>query len=183
MKADANKKAQVTGTGEVNDAERGHGPWGIQEEPNDREGETETNREKAQPFVPPRLEITDSLIRQLSPRLSQWLDIANAFQTLVGGITQNLARITTIFQDQLQLVNFQSILRPILFHPKARMAANLGWVVHHTLPTTLLDDAAEDDLDEAIMAHYKERWAEVRHKIELDTSKYLLSWKTTCTSV
>ena len=50
----------------------------------------------------------------------------------------------------------------------------MGWVVHRTLPTTVLEDASEDNLDEAIMTHYKERWAEVRREIELDTGGYLI---------
>ena len=63
---------------------------------------------------------------------------------------------------------------PPLVNPKARVAEELGWVVHRTLPTTVLEDASEDKLDEAIMTHYKERWAEVRREIELATSGYLI---------
>ena len=54
------------------------------------------------------------------------------------------------------------------------MAVDLGWIVHHTLPTRVLEDTAEEDLDEAIMTHYREQWSEVRNEIELATNRYLV---------
>ena len=54
------------------------------------------------------------------------------------------------------------------------MAVHLGWIVHHTLPTSLLEETAEEELDEAIMNHYRERWSEVRNAIELATNSYLV---------
>ena len=77
-------------------------------------------------------------------------------------------------------LGLQSILERFLrsisdiVHPKALMAAKLEWVVHRTLPRTVLEDAAEENLDEAIMTHYKEKWPEVRKEIELATSRYLV---------
>ena len=231
MKADATNEAHVTGTGELKEEERQHGPWGNQEETVDREGEPETNPEIAPPdhslpesedftlgrkidlrlsplegirllpniqtFDLPRLGISDSLIQPLvNLRLFDSLrfDIADALPTLFGGITHELTRSLRVLDplppilNQLQFPNLsleissklQSILGPILrpfpplVHPKARMAAKLGWVVHHTLPTTVLEDATEEDVDEAIMTHYKERWTEVRKDIELATSRYLV---------
>ena len=231
LKADTNNEAQATGTDEVKVEECRSGPWGIQEEPVDREGETEANPDEApadcslpesedftlgrktdlrlsplegirllpniQTFDLPRLRISGSLIQPLvNLRLFDSLrfDIADAFPTLFGGITQELTRSLSVLDSlppilyQLQFPNLsleisqnlQSILEPILrpfpplVHPKARMAAKLGWVIHHTLPTIVLEDATEEDLDEAIMTHYKERWTEFRKDIELATSRYLV---------
>ena len=90
--------------------------------------------------------------------------ISSAASSVVEGINQELQSIL-----ESMLRSFDSLV-----HPKARMAAKLGWVVHHTLPITLLEAAAEDDLDEAIITHYRERWAETRQTIELATSSYLV---------
>ena len=148
------------------------------------------------PYLP-KLGIANSLIRPpVTLRLfdSPQLDVANAFPSLFGGIAEELAKSLRLFDpvpsllDQLQLPNLvlgieqelQSILRPILrpfpplVHPRARIAAKLGWVVHRTLPTTVLEDAAEDDLDETIMTYYRERWAEIHEEIALATSGYLV---------
>ena len=54
------------------------------------------------------------------------------------------------------------------------MAARLGWVVHRTLPTTVLEDADEENLDKAIATHYKENWAEVRIEIDQALSGYFV---------
>ena len=90
------------------------------------------------------------------------LQLTSFFTSLSLGINQGLQSI------------LEPILRPFPPHPKARMAARLGWVVHSTLPTTVLEDADEENLDEAITTHYKENWAEVRIEIEQALSGYLV---------
>ena len=66
------------------------------------------------------------------------------------------------------------IALPPLIHPKAEAAMEVGWVVHHTLPTWLLDETAEEDLDGAIATYYKTQWGEVRRSIEANTAGYLI---------
>ena len=155
MRADANNEAQGNGSGEVKADEHQHGALGNQQEAGDRERETETNPEQALQDRPvpegegftPVLEIELGLQSILEPILGRFLEPI-------------LGRFLGPF--------------PSLVHPKARTAAKLGWVVHHTLPTTVLEDAAEENLDEAIMTHYKEKWPEVCKEIELATSRYLI---------
>ena len=111
--------------------------------------------------------IRDSVVR------SQ-MEAANTFSSAFSQSTQGLARsfsFPNLFESALT-----GFLRPLppLVNPKARVAKELGWVVHRTLPKPVLEDASEDNLDEAIMTHYKERWAEVRRKIELATSGDLI---------
>ena len=102
-----------------------------------------------------------------------WLQTSGIMDS-VNQITQGLARsfsLPNLFESP-----FMGFLRflPLLVNPKARVAEELGWVVHRTLPITVLEDASEDNLDEAIMTHYKEQWVEVRREIELATSGYLI---------
>ena len=59
-------------------------------------------------------------------------------------------------------------------NPKDRDAAKKGWVVHHTLPTSLLEQTEEENLDAAIMAYYREKWVDVRGIIEKNTDQYLV---------
>ena len=121
-------------------------------------------------------------------------EIVNAFSSVISGIGQELARsfrVPNLVRSNLSQrglpslslgVNeaLESLLAPILksippiVHPKARVAVKTGWVVHQTLPTSLLEEASEDNLDGAIMTHYQERWDEVRREIELATSGYLV---------
>ena len=54
------------------------------------------------------------------------------------------------------------------------MALDLGWIVHRSLPTSLLEDTSEEDLDEAILTHYREQWSQVRIDIELATKRCLI---------
>ena len=113
-------------------------------------------------------QLQDSLVR------SQ-MEVANSFSSAFSQITQELARSFSLPNlVESPFTRFLPSLPPLV-NPKARVAEELGWVVHRTLPTTLLEDASEDNLDEAIMTHYKERWAEVRREIELATSGYLIS--------
>ena len=128
------------------------------------------------------------------PSLFDTLRLTNAFPSLFSGINQRLAksfgtldllppsltlgafpRVSLGILDGL-LSPFDQILRhfPAFVHPEARLAKELGWVVHHTLPFTLLDNANEDDLDEAIMTYYRENWFDVRKKIELDTGQSIV---------
>ena len=67
---------------------------------------------------------------------------------------------------------------PILIHPRAQLISELGWVVHHSLPIDLLDNVHDDDLDEAIMAHYRATWSDFRRETELDTHGYLVDQDT-----
>ena len=55
------------------------------------------------------------------------------------------------------------------------MADELGWVVHHTLPTSLLNETSEEDLDAAILTFYKDEWQDVRKELEIDIQGYLIS--------
>ena len=187
MKADEYIAAQVTESGEVKDEEHRHDPWGSQDEPIDREGETEINPESAPPddsltvskdislarridislspldgirllpnFRPvdlPRIGTEESLIQPVVSRRfldPPRLDIAKAFPALFGGVARELTGSLKFLDysptilNRLQLPSlsfelgqeFQSILKPIpkplprLVHPKARMAAKLGWIVH-----------------------------------------------------
>ena len=66
------------------------------------------------------------------------------------------------------------IALPPLIHPKAQAAREMGWVVHHTLPTWLLDETEEEDLDKAITNYYKTQWEEVRRSIEANAAEYLI---------
>ena len=118
--------------------------------------------------------ILDSLNQLQDSLVRSQMEAANTFSSAFSQITQGLARsfsLPNLFESP-----FTGFLRslPPLVNPKARVAEELGWVVHRTLPTTVLEDASEDNLDEAIMTHYKERWAEVRREIELATSGYLI---------
>ena len=51
-------------------------------------------------------------------------------------------------------------------------------MVHHSLPIDLLDNVHDDDLDEAIMAHYRAKWSDFRRETELDTNEYLVDQDT-----
>ena len=118
--------------------------------------------------------ILDSLNQLQDSLVRPQMEAANTFSSAFSQITQGLSRsfsLPNLFESP-----FTGFLRslPPLVNPKARVAEELGWVVHRTLPTTVLEDASEDNLDEAIMTHYKERWAEVRREIELATSGYLI---------
>ena len=118
--------------------------------------------------------ILDSLTQLQESLVRPQMEAANTFSSAFSQITQGLARsfsLPNLFESP-----FTGLLRslPPLVNPKARVAEELGWVVHRTLPTTVLEDASEDNLDEAIMTYYKERWAEVRREIELATSGYLI---------
>ena len=118
--------------------------------------------------------ILDSLTQLQDSLVRSQMEAANTFSSAFSQITQGLARsfsLPNLFESP-----FTGLLRslPPLVNPKARVAEELGWVVHRTLPTTVLEDASEDNLDEAIMTYYKERWAEVRREIELATSVYLI---------
>ena len=118
--------------------------------------------------------ILDSLTQLQDSLVRSQMEAANTFSSAFSQITQGLARsfsLPNLFESP-----FTGLLRslPPLVNPKARVAEELGWVVHRTLPTTVLEDASEDNLDEAIMTYYKERWAEVRREIELATSGYLI---------
>ena len=122
------------------------------------------------------------------------LEIANGLSSVFSGIGKELARSfrvpnlipSNLIQSALPSLSLgvnealESLLAPILksippiVHPKARVAVKTGWVVHRTLPRSLLEEASEDNLDEAIMTHYQERWDEVRSEIEGATSRYLV---------
>ena len=118
--------------------------------------------------------ILDSLNQLQDSLVRSQMEAANTFSSAFSQITQGLARdfsLPNLFESPF--TGFPWSLPPLV-NPKARVAEELGWVVHRTLPTTVLEDASEDNLDEAIMTHYKERWAEVRREIELATGGYLI---------
>ena len=142
------------------------------------------------------LESSPLLSIDLDALRSPRFDAATIFPSLFGGITQQLSK-TLAALDSSPMIStqplfdfdsvfhgitsgFQQLLEsvvlpfPSLVHPKAQLAASLGWVVHHTLPAHVLEDVAEHDLDDAIMTHYEQRWVEVRAKIERDTNGYLV---------
>ena len=126
------------------------------------------------------------------------ISLTSAFPSTLASITQGLAenaralnllspslipevlpRVSIGIFDALPLV-LDLILKPfpILVHPKAQLASELGWVVHHSLPIDLLDNVHDDDLDEAIMAHYRAKWSDFRRETELDTNEYLVDQDT-----
>ena len=140
------------------------------------------------------LESSPLISTDLDAFRSPWFDAATIFPSLFGGITQQLSK-TLAALDSSPIIStqplfdsvfhgiasgFQQLLEsvvlpfPSLVHPKAQLAASLGWVVHHTLPAHVLEDVAEHDLDDAIMTHYEQRWVKVRAKIERDTNGYLV---------
>ena len=94
----------------------------------------------------------------------------------------DLVRIPNIdiLRSSLDLVRIPNIdilrsnLFPTLIHPKAQEATTLGWIPHYTLPMDLLEDKEGEDLDLAIMDHYRERWPRVRKQLELATDGYLI---------
>ena len=173
LKADANGKIEPTGTGEDKAEERPHGFSADQEARHDGQAERGPHAEDSRPFEPLR---SSSL-----NRLNRLQDSANRLSRLANsGILDSVNELSRLARN-FSLPNlfespFTGFLWPLppLVNPKARVAEELGWVVHRTLPTTVLEDASEDNLDEAIMTHYKERWAEVRREIELATSGYLI---------
>ena len=106
--------------------------------------------------------------------LSRMLDDSLDFSSLVDNTFSRML-------DQLQILNSPlgfswelpfgwTSLPDLLVHPKARLAARLGWVVHHTLPRSLLEGTAAKNLDQAIITYYRENWVSVREEIELAAS-------------
>ena len=145
----------------------------------------------------PSLGILESLTRSFGhQRIIDSLQraVASSLSSLFAGVTQELTRNIRFADpprsvlDQIHIpsltrgigLDLESILSPIvspippLVHPKARMAAKLGWVVHHTLPIALLEDEDIETLDQTILSHYRERWDEVRKEMEVATSCYLV---------
>ena len=99
----------------------------------------------------------------------------NNFLGRLGGLMEsvlpNLQSVLPIIDRVIQTLE---LLPPLVVHPNAREATKLGWVVHRTLPMSLLDDATEEELDDAIMTHYTDEWDEVRSDIELTMGSYLI---------
>ena len=162
--------------------------------PNEKpgEGNKETNISKGpenRPF--PRFPVMDPVhfgmvdtlnsaiginINTLMPRIDSMLNIDILRSSL------DLVRIPNIdiLRSSLDLVRIPNIdilrsnLFPTLIHPKAQEAATLGWIPHYTLPMDLLEDKEGEDLNLAIMDHYRERWPRVRKQLELATDGYLI---------
>ena len=141
--------------------------------------------------------VIGALVRPIIINTPQ-ISLTSAFPSTLASITQGLAenaralnllspslipevlpRVSIGIFDALPLA-LDLILKPfpILVHPKAQLASELGWVVHHSLPIDLLDNVHDDDLDEAIMAHYRAKWSDFRRETELDTNEYLVDQDT-----
>ena len=145
----------------------------------------------------PQISLTSAFPSTLTSAFPSTL--TSAFPSTLASITQGLAenaralnllspslipevlpRVSIGIFDALPLV-LDLILKPpfpILVHPKAQLASELGWVVHHSLPIDLLDNVHDDDLDEAIMAHYRAKWSDFRRETELYTNEYLVDQDT-----
>ena len=69
--------------------------------------------------------------------------VPSLLSTIQLSFTSHLLGIQRVFDSALT-----SILRPFpeLTNPKVRVAEELGWVVHHTLPISLLNETSEEDL-------------------------------------
>ena len=102
-------------------------------------------------------------------------ELAKRYTPVITAMQMSTPRIQIALPEGL----YESI-RPTLFpsfpivHPMARHAQELGWVVHCTLPTSLLDETKEEDLDAAITNYYRDEWASVREEIEQETNHYLI---------
>ena len=110
----------------------------------------------------------------MSPLLSGITqDLLGSFRPLnilPASLTQRMIESVSVEFDE----RLRSLLKPIQVHPKARVAERLGWVVHNTLPISLLEDTDEDGLDEAIMTFYRENSDELQRDIETAARGYLV---------
>ena len=129
------------------------------------------------PSIDPwQMDIVDSYSRVISGinvGLSNHLEsiIPSLLSTIQLNLTSNLLGTHKVFESALT-----SILSPFPFtNPRVRVAEELGWVVHHTLPTSLLNETSEEDLDAAILTFYKDEWQDVRKELEIDIQGYLIS--------
>ena len=150
---------------------------------------------------PPRPSLTTSLIEALvrpsiinTPQISPPSGFSSTLASITQGLVENVRALNLlsagVIPQVLQRVSLAifdalpSVLDlipkpfPILVHPRAQMVSELGWVVHHSLPIDLLDDVHDDDLDEAIMAHYRATWSDFRRETELGTHHYLVDLDT-----
>ncbi len=98
-----------------------------------------------------------------------------ALSSFESPIQKSLANYSFRLQESIKPL-LTSFIKPFpaLTNPNARVAEKLGWVLHHTLPATLLDETPEEELDEAILTYYTEEWATVRETIERDIQGYLI---------
>ena len=121
-------------------------------------------------------EIRESLCRAMSTineQMSVHLD------ALFDNLTRPLERVLDSYRTSIN-EQFKSLLaaalKPLeaLNPPCVKVAKQLGWVIHHTLPLTLLEETPEEDLDEAILNYYQAEWPTIRRTLELDTDSYLI---------
>ena len=121
-------------------------------------------------------EIRESLSRAMSIINEQ---MSVSFDTLFANLTGHLERV---FDSDLTSISeqFKSLLatalRPleVLNPPSLQVAKQLGWVIHHTFPSTLLEETPEEDLDDAILNYYQAEWMGIRRTLVLDTDSYLI---------
>ena len=116
-------------------------------------------------FAPPAIGIDQELAKTVR---SLNLLTTNPLRGLIPNISLG-------FQDRLQTL-LEPFIRPFptLVSPQARLAMELGWVIHNTLPEHILDYESEETLDEAIMDYYRSEWHEVRREIEKRTRTYFI---------
>ena len=137
---------------------------------------------------PDLIRVLDILSRQVTAPYAQLIERFEAHmeRSFIGPIEELLRRtwepyanlVDNLLSDRV-LAALESAIRPILtlpplIHPKARVAATIGWLTHPTLPVTLLDETEDEHLDDAIMAYYRTNWEEVRSTIEANTDQYLI---------
>ena len=150
---------------------------------------------------PPRPSLTTSAIEALAepsiinmPQISPPSGFSSTLASITQGLVENVRALNLLspnmIPDMLPRVSLgivdalpsalKLIIKPFptLVHPRAQLASELGWVVHHSLPLDLLDNVHDDDLDEAIMDHYRETWGHFRRETELDTHSYLVDQDT-----
>ena len=116
-------------------------------------------------FPPPLPRIADHLVRISLPINPL---ITNPFRELLNSLALP-------FHDTLQGI-FDRVVIPFppIVSPRARLASDLGWVVHDTLPHDILDMEDEENLDEAILNYYTTEWDTVKREITTRTNAHLI---------
>ena len=121
-------------------------------------------------------EIRGALSREMSDINQQ---MSARFDALFVNLTRPLERVLNSYLTSIN-EQFKSLLatalRPLeaLNPPSVKVAKQLGWVIHHTFPSSLLEETSEENLDMAILNHYQAEWSAIRRTLELDTDSYLI---------
>ena len=110
---------------------------------------------------PDLIQIFDILSRQLTAPYAQMIGRIDELlkRSFTGPIEELMRRtwepyanlVDNLLNDRV-LAALESAIRPILtlqplIHPKARVAATMGWLTHPTLPVTLLDETEDEHLE------------------------------------